>query len=1412
MVHTRWFRIALLNLIDAALLAFCWILAYALRFAFDIPAEPLGQGDYLLQMKLALPAVLILHLAAFWAFGVYRGMMRYASLQEAARIAAACAAVWLALVAFSTFLPGFSRLGDLPLHPNGDEEVLGIPRSAITIYFFVSVLFIGGLRFSRRLFLEGRARFEDSALPTLVVGAGDLAENALRDVLRAETSSFRPVCAVATQKGRVGARLQGVLVEGTIDDVERLIGEKKVESVLIALDEDDPAVLRKVVRQCQNAKVTFRIIPSMRDIAAGRVQVSPLREVRIEDLLGREPVNLALPEERNVLRGEVVLITGAGGSIGSELCRQVARARPEGMVLVGKGENSIYEIALELSRKHPGLPIEPVVADVRDARRMAQIFEATAPTVVFHAAAHKHVPLMEGQPTEAVKNNVVGTSVMAFLAKEYAVKRFLLISTDKAVRPASIMGATKRVAEMIVFSLARQAQAEGLPTRYHAVRFGNVLGSRGSVIPLFKRQIAEGGPVTVTHPDVVRYFMTIPEAVSLVLQANSRDESGVLFLLDMGEPVRISDLAATLITLSGLREGQDIEIAYTGLRPGEKLEEELLTETEDAEATEITKVWLARPKSIPEWEDAKELLARLQNAADRGSAAEILAILNEVVPDFAANPDFDVDAEERIAESASAKSRAIQDLLYPAALTVELPEETGAKESVAETEDAPQSVQAAAAARSIDAPLELKSGEIDVTALRDEDQSAVSSDRVARLDDLERGQFDAPDFPDDEPVHPESLEEPTPQPGDRELLAENETIDEIEEYAPPALGQDTESSSRVPQDLLTDLSEEDGPGFETREFSRFDLHRLEDRPASGPPAEEVAEALAKAQPLDLSQAPPPPAPEEPAAGVPAPAAIEPPLPPMEPTMADFAAEDQTTKPPQQDIEMTESTPIHRPPCAIFARVDLDPTASLEDFLASLTGLLGPDDRVLIPHGQATAHAAALGDRLVNLPEGTPVYGPMALNAALAECPLGAYLVVAPTSVRLAPAFFTGLATLAADEPDCPVIYADYVVRDANGTETVMELQDHQGCPHERFEFGPVIVYKSAALQGHDGFDETLKYAWEYDTHLKLMQEGEFRRIPQTAYTQQIPAAKEGDGRLHSPGQGPLGHFSYVFYPDDVEREVTTVFERALKEIGAWLDMPTHEVPAPEQTPEVTASVVMPILNREKYVGDAIQTVLDGTYQDFEILVVDNGSTDNTRDVVREFEKKDSRVKLLERNGKSIASALNEGIKAARGKYICQLDSDDLYVSDTLATMVNHLEAHPKCGLAVSWYRLTDPNGTILEDIPIVTHSGYTRNQLLRRDGVGAMRVFPRTVLVEMGYFDEKDFGNYGEDYDMALKVSEKYDVDRVKHVAYLVRRHPDNSDNTRGARLKYNNKNRARQRALHRRMQLVAQAAQPQEA
>ncbi len=473
---------------------------------------------------------------------------------------------------------------------------------------------------------HGKKRIKDGKR-VLIVGAGDAGTTILRELQNSDKTEYLPIGFVDDDLEKVGNYIYGVKVFGTIDEIERIAEEKQIDNIIIAMPSINQKKLREITERCVSTKKKLQILPGVYQLINGQVLASKLKDVDVNDLLGREPVKVNLDEVMGYIENQVVLVTGGGGSIGSELCRQIATHNPKQLIILDIYENNAYELEQELKRNVPELNLVTLIASVRDSVKMDKVFATYKPDIVFHAAAHKHVPLMETSPNEAVKNNILGTYKVVKCADKYGVKRFVQISTDKAVNPTNIMGATKRVCEMII-----QAYAKKSKTRFVAVRFGNVLGSNGSVIPLFKKQIANGGPVTVTHKDIIRYFMTIPEAVSLVLQAGAYAKGGEIFVLDMGEQVRIYDLAEKLIRLSGYEPNKDIEIKCTGLRPGEKLFEERLMAEEGLKKTANEKISIGKPLDIDDeklFRTIDELYKEAYNETDK-----MKELVKELVPTY----------------------------------------------------------------------------------------------------------------------------------------------------------------------------------------------------------------------------------------------------------------------------------------------------------------------------------------------------------------------------------------------------------------------------------------------------------------------------------------------------------------------------------------------------------------------------------------------------------------------------------------------------------------------------------------------------------------------------------------------------------------------------------------------------------
>jgi len=584
-------------------------LAYWLRFNMgEIPAT--FQSGMASLAAVAVPVQAVF----FCLFGLYRGIWRFASVPDLMRILKSVLA-GVAVTFGLMFI--FQRLA-------------GIPRSVLLLYPLILTLGLAAPRLCYRWWKDRALHLADSGQRALVIGAGDAGEMLLRDLLK--NHIYLPVGVLDDDADKLGKEIHGIRVLAGLNDVAGQIQSMAADVVLLAIPSASRRLIRRVTGDCQRAGIPCRTLPSMAEMADGRVEVARLREVAIEDLLGRESVAINSDALSAFLRGKRVLVTGAGGSIGSELCRQIVRMAPERLIMLDHAEFNLYRVEQELCATAPDICM-PLLGDVRDAARMRWLFEHLRPEVVFHAAAYKHVPLVEENPAEGVKTNVLGTCAVADLAVEFKVEKFVLVSTDKAVNPANVMGATKRAAEMYCQNLdARSPQ-----TAFVTTRFGNVLGSAGSVVPKFRRQIAAGGPVTVTHPEMTRYFMTIPEAVSLILQAGAMGRGGEIFVLDMGEPVKILDLAGQMIRLSGLVPDEDIAIEFTGLRPGEKLYEELFHEAEHLHGTAHPKLMLAEARDAV-WPVLTEQLDQLRDACVRRDVDLVRHTLKTIVPEFQLMP------------------------------------------------------------------------------------------------------------------------------------------------------------------------------------------------------------------------------------------------------------------------------------------------------------------------------------------------------------------------------------------------------------------------------------------------------------------------------------------------------------------------------------------------------------------------------------------------------------------------------------------------------------------------------------------------------------------------------------------------------------------------------------------------------
>ncbi|MGI6329079.1 MAG: polysaccharide biosynthesis protein [Dethiobacteria bacterium] len=577
------FKKIVLALLDAVMIGASLFIALVLRFEGRIPSEYTNNFESLLWPVIAVQILI------FIFFGIYRRLWRYASVDELLLIVFTVGAGSTVSLLYSWYFE------------------LMLPRSVYVIYGVLLLFFIGGSRFSLRVLAKYLKKINgnnNGRRPVLIVGAGDAGAMAARELKKHEsTLGTRLVGFIDDDPNKRRQVIHGLPVLGTRDDLPGIVEEKGIKEIVIAMPSAAYSEQRKIINLCKELPVKLKIIPGIFELLGGQVNLTHLKEVEIEDLLKREQVQVDIQEISGYLSGKVIMVTGAGGSIGSELCRQVSLLGPQALLLLDHNENGIFYINRELAEKNPELKVYPLVRDVQDFKSLEEVFQAYRPQVVFHAAAHKHVPLMEANAGQAVQNNVQGTKNLVDLSERYGVERFVFISTDKAVNPASVMGATKRASEIY---MQHRARKNG-DCIFCAVRFGNVLGSRGSVVPLFKEQIAGGGPLTVTHPEMTRYFMTIPEAVQLVIQAGALGEKGMIFILDMGEPVKIMDLAKDMILLSGLQPGKDIEIKLTGMRPGEKLCEELFSDRENFMKTKHERIYIAPDTRLREEDVLKEL-------------------------------------------------------------------------------------------------------------------------------------------------------------------------------------------------------------------------------------------------------------------------------------------------------------------------------------------------------------------------------------------------------------------------------------------------------------------------------------------------------------------------------------------------------------------------------------------------------------------------------------------------------------------------------------------------------------------------------------------------------------------------------------------------------------------------------------
>ena len=606
-----FYRRTCLIIYDIISIALASYVAILWRYDFHLDEIP---RHFMQPIERFLPINILLALVIFYFMRLYNSLWAFAGETELQNIVMGCVLSTLVDAAGLQLFKVTTR---------------AVPRSYYPAYMAVLVVCIFTSRFSYRFFrgLKHKQQNKKNLISVMVIGAGEAANLIIKEIVNSNFSTMVIKCISDDDKGKGGKYIQGIKVVGGRDKIVECADIYDVDEIIVAMPSAPRTEIREILDICKDTNCKLRSLPGMYQLVNGEVNVSKLRDVELEDLLGRDPISVDMDSILGYVQGKVVLVTGGGGSIGSELCRQIATHRPKQLVIVDIYENSVYDVQQELKQKYPELNLMVLIASVRNTNRMNYIFSKYKPDIVYHAAAHKHVPLMEDSPTEAIKNNVFGTFKTAQAAAMSGVQRFVMISTDKAVNPTNIMGASKRICEMII-----QTFDKHYDTEFVAVRFGNVLGSNGSVIPLFRKQIAAGGPVTVTHPDIIRYFMTIPEAVSLVLQAGAYAKGGEIFVLDMGEPVKILSLAENLIKLSGYRVGEDIKIEFTGLRPGEKLYEELLMDEEGMKDTANRMIHIGKPIEV----DEHVFFTQLKELKDECQIenSDIRPLIKKIVPTY----------------------------------------------------------------------------------------------------------------------------------------------------------------------------------------------------------------------------------------------------------------------------------------------------------------------------------------------------------------------------------------------------------------------------------------------------------------------------------------------------------------------------------------------------------------------------------------------------------------------------------------------------------------------------------------------------------------------------------------------------------------------------------------------------------
>jgi FlaA1/EpsC-like NDP-sugar epimerase len=599
------FRITVMVVTDIVLVNASVFLAFAIRFDWRFTDPLISLCLYFMMWAT------IFRISLFVFFGIYQWSFRYASISEAINLLKSVTIGSLLLIATAFF-----------------TQRTEVGRSVLLIDYLICVFFIGISRFGPRVLIKFRQHRYTMLKRVLIVGAGSAGEMVAREMINAKKRIYQPVGFVDDDPTKLNSRIHGVRVLGKICDVGKIIKDLNVEEVVIAIPSADGKTMRNVISKCEETKIKIKTVPELHKILTGEITIKNIRDVRPEDLLGRETVQINAEEVGSFIRNKTVLITGAAGTIGSELVKQIGRFDPARTILYDLNENNMYFLETELRASYPRHKFKAIIGDIKDVGLLKSVFSKYRPQIVFHSAAHKHVPLMEENPVAAVKNNIIGTRNLIYASEHYGVDRFVMISSDKAVNPTNVMGASKRIAEMMIQTKSRTSR-----TKFMAVRFGNVIGSSGSVIPLFKQQIESGKPVTVTHPEVRRFFMSASEAAQLVIQAGSIGNSGEILILDMGEQIKILDLARNLITLSGLKPGDDVEIKFVGLRPGEKMYEETLLDIEHNRATKHDKIYIAQPFIFDLLKLRKDIKS-MERLADLMDEAKIIEKIKEMVPTY----------------------------------------------------------------------------------------------------------------------------------------------------------------------------------------------------------------------------------------------------------------------------------------------------------------------------------------------------------------------------------------------------------------------------------------------------------------------------------------------------------------------------------------------------------------------------------------------------------------------------------------------------------------------------------------------------------------------------------------------------------------------------------------------------------